>query len=191
MDVHRKIIRSAGHPQVFAEAPLTRRTPPTWDPRLADLGIHWWPTGGALLDVQGISYTDLAILIIRANVMAWDIRKTYYYLVCFATLIMVIVGSVQIVQNILDLAIPEEPYRPTAIDMYQRFQRPAGEGVDDAPYTRAELEQMAEEEAETMRRQSRRRALRSLLGSIALVMIAAPVYMYHWKKVRADERLDE
>lgn len=123
--------------------------------------------------------------------MAWDIRKTYYYLVCFATLIMVIVGSVQIVQNVLDLAIPEEPYRPTPMDMYQRFERPGMEGADDVPYTRAELEKMAAEEAETMRRQSRRRALRNLLGSLALVMIAAPVYMYHWKKVRVDERLDE
>ena len=123
--------------------------------------------------------------------MAWDIRKTYYYLVCFATLIMVIVGSVQIVQNVLDLAIPEEPYRPTPIDMYHRFERPGMEGADDVPYTRAELEKMAAEEAETMRRQSRRRALRNLLGSLALVMIAAPVYMYHWKKVRVDERLDE
>lgn len=120
--------------------------------------------------------------------MAWDIRKTYYYLVCFATLIMLIVGSVQVVQNTLDLVMPEEVYRPSPIDMYQRYQRPGEEAMVEAPFTRQELQQMSDEEAARMQRQSRRRALRNLLGSLALLLISAPVYFYHWKKVRADER---
>lgn len=120
--------------------------------------------------------------------MAWDIRKTYYYLVCFATLIMLIVGSVQVVQNTLDLVMPEEMYRPSPIDMYQRYQRPGEETTFEAPFTRQELQQMSDEEAARMQRQSRRRALRNLLGSLSLILISAPVYFYHWKKVRADER---
>ncbi len=119
--------------------------------------------------------------------MAWDIRKTYYYLVCFATLIMLIIGSVQVVQNTLDLVIPEEPYRPSPMDMYHRFDRPGSETSSEIPYAREELKQMAEEEAATMQRQARRRALRNLLGSLALILISAPVYFYHWKMVRADE----
>lgn len=120
------------------------------------------------------------------KIMAWDIRKTYYYLVCFATLIMLIVGTVQVVQNTLDLAIPDDAYRPSPMDVYQRYPRPGAEPAD-APYTREELERMAEEESERMERQARRRALRSLIGSLALVLIAAPIYAYHWRKVRADE----
>lgn len=123
--------------------------------------------------------------------MAWDIRRTYYYLVCFATLIMMIIGSVQVVQNTLDLIIPEEMYRPSPIDMHMRSQRPGGETALEEPFTRQELEQMADEEAARMQRQSSRRALRNLLGSLALILISAPVYFYHWKKVRADERSSE
>ncbi|SRR5690554_4266305 len=120
--------------------------------------------------------------------MAWDVRQTYYYLVCFATLIMIIIGIVGAVRNALDLALPEVPHRPSAADMYQRYPRPAAEQGTELPFTREELEAMAEEEAETFRRQAVRRAIRSLIGSLALVLVAAPVYLYHWRRVRGDER---
>ena len=119
--------------------------------------------------------------------MAWDVRQTYYYLVCFATLIMMIIGVVRAVQSGLDLALPEEPYRPSPMDVYQRMQRPPAAPDEPAePFTREELEAMADEEAERMRRQTQRRALRNLLGSFALILVAAPVYVYHWKRMRTD-----
>lgn len=119
--------------------------------------------------------------------MGWDVRQTYYYLVCFATLIMMIVGVVQVVENGLDLAFPEEPYRPTPIDVYDRYQRPGMDSGAAVPFTREELDAMAEEEAERMRDQARRRALRNLIGSFTLVIVAAPVYAYHWRRVRSSE----
>lgn len=119
--------------------------------------------------------------------MGWDVRQTYYYIVCFATLIMMIVGVVRAVENGLDLAFPDEPYRPSPVDMYDRVQRPRPDGVETVPFTREELEAMAEEEADRMRRQARRRALRNLIGSVALMGVAAPVYAYHWRRVRGGE----
>jgi hypothetical protein len=120
--------------------------------------------------------------------MAFDARKTYYYLVCFATLLMIIIGAVQVVQNTLDLALPEEPYRPTTLDLAERLRPPPGAtGEATERPSRAELEQMAEEEGARMLQQQRRRAIRGLLGSLTLVLIAAPVYVYHWRQVR---RLD-
>lgn len=119
--------------------------------------------------------------------MAWDIRRTYYYLVCFATLIMMIVGGVQVVRSTLDLFFPEEYYRMSPVDVYDRYPQTRTDGTADAPFTREELIQLADEEADRMRQQARRRALRSLLGNIALLLIASPVYLYHWRKVRADE----
>lgn len=112
--------------------------------------------------------------------MAWDIRKTYFYLVCFATLLMLIIGSVQVVQNTLDLVLPEEPYRPSPMEMYQR---PHPDGAE-APFTREEVVQMVEEQAASEARRMRRNALRNLLGSLAMIGIAAPVYLYHWRQVR-------
>ncbi|MDX1548265.1 MAG: hypothetical protein R3247_14800 [Rhodothermales bacterium] len=115
--------------------------------------------------------------------MAWDVRQTYYYLVCFATLLMVIIGAAQSVRAGLDLALPEEPFRPTALDLRERVLRPGG-APGDSTFTRAELEAMADEEQARLERQMRRNALRRLLGSLALVVIAAPVYAYHWRQVR-------
>lgn len=120
--------------------------------------------------------------------MAWDVRQTYYYLVCFATLIMMIIGVVRAVENTLDLAMPEEPYRPSVVDVYQRTVRPPLSPPDtsEVPFSREELEQIADEEADRMRRQTQRRALRNLIGSLALILVAAPVYVYHWRRVRRD-----
>lgn len=118
--------------------------------------------------------------------MTWDVRKTYYYLVCFATLVMMIIGAVQTVRNTLDLALPAEPHRPTALDVVERYRQPPQSNADTLSLTREELEQMANEEAARFRREQRRRDLRDLLGSLALVLIAAPVYVYHWRKVRHE-----
>lgn len=116
--------------------------------------------------------------------MAWDIRRTYYYLVCFATLLMLIIGAVQVVNNVVDLALPAEPYRPSMVEMAERHrQAPGGEPL----YSREELQQMADEEAERMRRDQRRNNIRNLIGSLALIGIAAPVYLYHWRQVRRAE----
>lgn len=117
--------------------------------------------------------------------MAWDARTTYYYLVCFVTLLMVIFGTVRVVQHGLDLLLPEEPYRPSPVELRERTPRPPGQA--DTTFTREELEEMAEEEAARQRRQQQRRTLRGLLGSLVLVLIAAPVYWYHWRRVRRDE----
>jgi hypothetical protein len=119
--------------------------------------------------------------------MAWDIRKTYYYLVCFATLLMVLIGAVQVVHRVLDLALPREAYAPSRIDLYERFRGRMQTGPgEEVPYTRAELEQMAREEAARFQREQRRNDLRNLFGSLAMVVIAGPVYLFHWRKVRRD-----
>ena len=117
--------------------------------------------------------------------MAWDVRQTYYYLVCFATLLMVIIGGVQVVRAGLDLALPDEPYRPSPLDLQERFMRPRAD-TTGLGLSRAELEQMAEEEAARQDRANRRRALRRLLANLALILIAAPVYVYHWRQVRKE-----
>lgn len=88
-----------------------------------------------------------------------------------------------VVQNTLDLVLPREVYMPSRIDLYERMRaQPEGSTL-----TREELEQIAREDAERMRRDQYRNALRSLLGSLALVLIAAPVYVYHWRQVRRSE----
>ena len=96
---------------------------------------------------------------------------------------MIIIGASQVVFRALDLALPREPYGPTVSELEMRYAPPNSTNAA-SQYTREELEQLAEEEAERNARQQRRDALRGLLGNLALVIIAAPVYLYHWRRVR-------
>ena len=120
--------------------------------------------------------------------MDWNPRTTYYYLVCFATLMLSIFGGVQIVRQGLDLAFPSTGYYPSPIDVYQRYQvRPPQGEEAEVPFTREELKQMAEEESERQRRDAWNRTMRELLGSLALLLIALPTYLYHWRQIRQME----
>ncbi|HEX7069283.1 MAG TPA: hypothetical protein VF190_00690 [Rhodothermales bacterium] len=122
--------------------------------------------------------------------MSWDVRSVYYYLVCFATLLMLVFGSVNIVNHALNLILPPPTYSPSAIDLYERMRvRPVN---PDQPGTAATsdtlsaetVERMAEEERVRMEKMQLRNDVRSLLHSLALVLIAGPLYIYHWRRVR-------
>lgn len=110
-----------------------------------------------------------------------DIRRTYYYLVCLITLVILIIGASQIVNRGLDLLLPPEPYRPMSHEM----AGPRGEPLDSP--ARVEAERRTAEDMERQRREQRRHAIRSLIGSIALVLIAGPIYWYHWRGIRREE----
>jgi hypothetical protein len=110
-----------------------------------------------------------------------DIRRTYFYLVCLVTLIILIIGGAQIVNRGLDLLLPPEPYRPLAHEL----AGPRGEAMDSLALI--EAERRSELEVERQRRDQRRNAIRGLIGSIALVLIAAPIYWYHWRSIRREE----
>lgn len=119
--------------------------------------------------------------------MAWDVRRTYYYLVCLVTLLISIFGGVRAVQSGLDMLWPEEPYRPTELDLYRQYDRRPGTEQEDVPYTREEIEAMADRQQEQEARRMRRRALRDLIGNLVLLAVALPVYRYHWRHVRSLE----
>lgn len=113
--------------------------------------------------------------------MSLDTRRLYFYLVCLITLVMVIIGGVQVVNRTLDLVLPAEPYRPP---IEARVQR----GGEEEQLSREQLEEEAQREMDRQMRDQHRRALRGLFGSIALIGIAGPIYLYHWRRVR---RLEE
>lgn len=116
--------------------------------------------------------------------MAFDARRLYYYLVCLITLVMVIIGGVQVVNHVLDLVMPPDPYRPTRLELAERASnRPQSEYAPSPE----QLEEQAQQEVERQRRDQRRGAIRGLIGSLALIFIAGPVYLYHWRKVRTDQ----
>lgn len=104
----------------------------------------------------------------------WSLRNIYLYLVCLITLIMVIVGAVGVIRSGVELLYPEprmtEPYPPK-----------------DASGKPTMTEEEWQRQQEIGEQQSRRWGIINLVGNVALVLIAGPVYAYHWRKIEEEK----
>jgi hypothetical protein len=103
----------------------------------------------------------------------WSLRNIYLYLVCLITLIMVIVALVGLVRNGVELVYPDPGAyweRPIAVD--------------------GEEPQMDEEALEEERQRQidseRRWTLIDLVGNAAMLLVAGPIYLYHWRKIETE-----
>lgn len=101
----------------------------------------------------------------------WSLRNIYLYLVCLITLIMVIVAAVGLIRNGVELAYPDPGYydRPISID--------------------GEMKQSAEDieaQQELWEKQDRRNTILGLVGNGAMLLIAGPLYLYHWRKIEVE-----
>jgi hypothetical protein len=101
----------------------------------------------------------------------FSLRNIYLYLVCFVTLLIVIFGAVNLVRSTVELAYPDP--------MYYGPVFPDREGnIDPAEQERQER---------AARDSQRRNAVLGLVSSGTFVLIAGPVYGYHWRRIQ-DER---
>lgn len=108
---------------------------------------------------------------IRSN---WSARSVYLYAVCLITLVMTIFATVNLVRTIVELAYPDPGY-------YTVVAKIAGEPELDPD----ELAKQNEFEVQRTRRYS----VLNLVGSGALLLIAVPLYAYHWRKIESEARL--
>lgn len=105
-----------------------------------------------------------------------NLRSVYLYLVCLITLVVAIFAAVSLVRSVVALAYPD----PGAYGYYPYY--PAEPGMEGGPIDEEERqrqEQLAEDAA-------RRQALLDVVGSATTLVIAAPVYVYHWRRVQAE-----
>ena len=105
-----------------------------------------------------------------------SLRSVYLYLICLVTLIMVIFASVSLVRNAVQLAYPDPGYYG-----WEPAVAPGGEGEE----VDAQERERREEAAEDSQRHS---AVLGLVGSGAMLLIAGPVYLYHWRRVQDEHR---
>ncbi len=109
------------------------------------------------------------------NDSRWSVRNIYLYLVCLITLIMVIVGTAGTVRTAVEFIYPD----PGAyFDPYMKEKSASG-------LTEAEFE----DQQQLQQAQQQRQAVLNLVGNVALVVIAGPLYVYHWRKIEME--LDE
>lgn len=107
----------------------------------------------------------------------WDIRRIYLYLVSFATLMMMIVGTVQFLQGVINVVYPDPGNYP---DVKLRY---ADMAKSDPKITEADVKKQVELE----RAQRRYWDIRNMINSLIMIGVALPVYMYHWRKIQQTE----
>jgi hypothetical protein len=98
------------------------------------------------------------------------LRNVYLYLVCLITLVISIFAAVSLVRSAVELLYPDPGY--------YGFEGPAKE-----PGLSAEEQRRREQAA---RDSQRRQAVLGLVGSGTLLLIAGPVYVYHWRRVQTE-----
>jgi hypothetical protein len=104
-----------------------------------------------------------------------NLRSGYLYLVCLITLVMVIFAAVNGVRNVVELAYPD----PGA-HAFEPAYGPAG-GETLSPEERRDQQQAFQDS-------QRRQAVLGLVGSAAMLLIAGPAYLYHWRRVQDEVR---
>ncbi|HTJ31904.1 MAG TPA: hypothetical protein VL738_01610 [Dactylosporangium sp.] len=99
----------------------------------------------------------------------FSLRNLYLYLVCLITLVISIFAVVNVVREAVELFYPDPGYYA---------QVPVKE-----PTTGAEEQQRLQR---AMRDSQRRQTVLGLISSGALLLIAGPVYAYHWRRIQAE-----
>jgi hypothetical protein len=108
--------------------------------------------------------------------LRWDIQHVYFYLVSFVAMILLIVGAVKLTQTAIEFLTPvPEEYRfvfdDKAMEDWEKALGPA------------RLQQEKERFEAIARENTRRMLLRNLIGALAYIAIALPVYLYHWRTI--------
>ncbi len=99
-----------------------------------------------------------------------NLRNGYLYLVCLISLVGSLFAAVSLVRSTVGLFYPDPGY-------YGYYEPPPGENRSDEEIARQE-----EVAAESQRRQE----VLSLVGSATTLLIAGPLYLYHWRRVQSE-----
>ena len=135
------------------------------------------------------------------------ISQAYGYAVCLITVIVMLIGIKQVVDAAFDLSDPIRADgggygrmgRPiTNFELYKMEARrqgstrndptvPAEKAAPDSTTSDADLKRMYDAEREAAIGNARFRAIRSLVGNLLLLVVAAVLFVIHWRWLRARD----
>lgn len=99
------------------------------------------------------------------------LRNVYLYLICLVTLIISIFAAVNLVRSAVALAYPD----------------PGWYGYEVPPGEEGEIsEEERERQEERARDSQRRHDVLEVVGSATTLLIAGPLYVYHWRRVQSE-----
>ena len=135
------------------------------------------------------------------------ISQAYGYAVCLITVIVMLIGIKQVVDAAFDLSDPIRADgggygrmgRPiTNFELYKMEARrqgstrndptvPVEKAAPDSTTSDADLRRMYDAEREAAIGNARFRAIRSLVGNLLLIVVAAVLFVIHWRWLRARD----
>jgi hypothetical protein len=102
-----------------------------------------------------------------------NIRIIYLYLITFVGLLVAVVGVVRLV----DLALKVVVFK--GADQYEVYVPTKVDGEEIVGQNDAEERQL---------RETTRQRQRELSGSLAMVVVGLPLYLYHWKTIQKENK---
>lgn len=104
--------------------------------------------------------------------MKFSLRLLYLYLFSFVGLLITIIGSIQII----DLGLKTYVFQ---VDEYTYYPEPfIGEDGKEIVSKEEQIRRNEEDQSNQRKRQ--------LSNSIAMILVGAPVYLYHWKTIKKE-----
>ena len=100
------------------------------------------------------------------------LRNVYLYLVCLITLVVSLFAAVSLVRSSVGVFYPDPGY-------YGYYPDPASPDGGPSEEEVARQEELAKDS-------QRRQEVLSLVGSATTLLIAGPLYVYHWRRVQSE-----
>jgi ferritin-like protein len=110
------------------------------------------------------------------------LRSIYLYTFSAVGLILIIIGSV----NIIDILLKATIFKQA--DVYYSYPyayQPIKGGEEQI--SKEEREKIMEEERKAQEMNSKNERARKLSNSIAMIIVGSPLFIYHWKILRKPE----
>jgi hypothetical protein len=105
-------------------------------------------------------------------------REIYLYIVCIIAIIIFIIGVISVYDGTVNHIKPVTYMsKASIVSMYSTERYP------DLPGD--EIERLAEEEFNTALQSEKDRAFKDLLRGVLLIIIAIPLFAFHWRKAQA------
>jgi len=103
------------------------------------------------------------------------LRNVYLYLVSFVALMMILFGLIFTVQNLTDVLFPTGYY----YDPYP---------LDKEGTMTEDMKKQYEESRRRNEENQRAENKKNVAKSVAVVLVALPTFLYHWKKAEREKK---
>lgn len=116
--------------------------------------------------------------------LKWGVDQLYFYLVCFVMLITMIIGITGLVRAGINIILPLPDAPPSK---YVRELEPPSSDANKSQFSADVIESEINKQKEfskiSEQKNHSNQITLQLLRGLAQLIIAFPVYIYHWRKI--------